>query len=86
MREAHGPLDVARSLEIARGIAQGLQAAHALGLVHRDIKRENILMARVGDAYTPKIADFGIVATKESSRAHTATGSSLLTPPYAAPE
>jgi hypothetical protein len=55
-------------------------------MVHRDIKPENILMAQAGDSYTPKIADFGIVATKESSRSHTTTGSSLLTPQYAAPE
>ena len=84
--QAQGPFDVQMALEIARGIAQGLGAAHALGLVHRDIKPENILMARTEGGYMPKIADFGIVATKESSRTHTTTGGSLLTPPYAAPE
>jgi eukaryotic-like serine/threonine-protein kinase len=86
LRVARRPFDVEMALEIARGIALGLGAAHALGLVHRDIKPENILMARVGDSYTPKIADFGIVATRESSRTHLTTGRSLLTPPYAAPE
>jgi len=86
IHEAQGPLDVRLALELARGIAEGLGAAHALGLVHRDIKPENILLARVGVGFIPKIADFGIVATKESSVTHTRTGSSLLTPPYAAPE
>jgi hypothetical protein len=55
-------------------------------MVHRDIKPENILMARDGGAWLPKIADFGIVATKESSTAYTRTGGTLLTMAYAAPE
>jgi WD40 repeat protein/tRNA A-37 threonylcarbamoyl transferase component Bud32 len=83
---ARGPMPIAMALEIARGIAEGLGAAHRLGLVHRDIKPENILMARAGDDWVPKIADFGIVATKESSTQHTRTGASLLTMAYAAPE
>jgi serine/threonine protein kinase len=80
------PLDVALAMAIARGIAEGLGAAHAQGLVHRDIKPENILMAWNGDGWTPKIADFGIVAIKEDSRAYTKTGGTLLTMAYAAPE
>ena len=55
-------------------------------MVHRDIKPENILMARDGDGWVPKIADFGIVATKESSNAYTRTGGTQLTMAYAAPE
>jgi hypothetical protein len=55
-------------------------------MVHRDIKPENILMARDAAAWLPKIADFGIVATKESSTAYTRTGGTLLTMAYAAPE
>ena len=80
------PLDVAEALEIARGIAQGLGAAHALGMVHRDIKPENILMASDKTGWVPKIADFGIVATAETSTVYKTTRGSLLTPPYAAPE
>jgi serine/threonine protein kinase len=80
------PLDVELALTITRGIAEGLGAAHVRGMVHRDIKPENILMAWEGDAWVPKIADFGIVATKESSLTHTRTGASLLTAAYAAPE
>jgi thiol-disulfide isomerase/thioredoxin len=74
------------ALQIARGIAEGMGAAHAKGMVHRDIKPENLLMGRDGDAWVPKIADFGIVATKESSTGRTNTGGSLLTWAYAAPE
>ncbi len=81
-----GSLPVPLALSIARQIAAGLGAAHLKGMVHRDIKPENILMARDGGAWLPKIADFGIVATKESSTAYTRTGGTLLTMAYAAPE
>jgi WD40 repeat protein len=79
------PFDVALALEITRGIAEGLGAAHEKGMVHRDIKPENILMGHENGAWVPKIADFGIVATRENSRS-TQVGSSLLTPLFAAPE
>jgi serine/threonine protein kinase len=87
MNQAAGPLDVELALAITRGIAEGLGAAHAKGMVHRDIKPANILMAREGDAWVPKIADFGIVATKENRTiVRGTTGGSLLTYAYAAPE
>jgi serine/threonine protein kinase len=81
-----GTLPVEQALHLTRQIAEGLGAAHAKGMVHRDIKPENILMAREGGAWLPKIADFGIVATKESSDVFTRTGGTLLTMTYAAPE
>jgi serine/threonine protein kinase len=86
MHQAGGRLDGAGALAIAHGIAEGLGAAHALGMVHRDIKPENVLMARDKSGWMPKIADFGIVATVESSTVYKTTRGSLLTPPYAAPE
>ena len=85
LKTAPKPFDVPLALIITHGIAEGLGAAHAKGMVHRDIKPENILMARDKDYWVPKIADFGIVATRESSQ-HTQTGSTLLTMAYAAPE
>ena len=81
-----GSLPVELALSIARQIAEGLGAAHSKGMVHRDIKPENILLKRDAGAWLPKIADFGIVATKESSTAYTRTGGTLLTMNYAAPE
>lgn len=86
LNAAPQPFEVALALEITRGIAGGLGAAHARGMVHRDIKPENILMARDGGTWLPKIADFGIVATKENSSTYTRTGGTLLSPTYAAPE
>ncbi len=81
-----GALPVPLALDLTRQIAAGLAAAHARGMVHRDIKPENILLARDPSGWQPKIADFGIVATKEASTAFTRTGGTLLTVAYAAPE
>ena len=85
LQDAPKPFDVALALSFTRSISEGLGAAHAKGMVHRDIKPENILMARDGESWVPKIADFGIVATRELST-YTQTGALLLTPYYAAPE
>ncbi|MGB8261385.1 MAG: protein kinase [Terracidiphilus sp.] len=80
-----GCFSVPRALAIARGIAQGLGAAHAKGIVHRDVKPENILLAGGhGAPETPKLLDFGIAALEACVTAVTRTRGLLLTPPYAA--
>ena len=87
LEQAPGTLAVPRAIEIARGIAAGLAAAHAQGTVHRDIKPENILLPRAaGGRERPKILDFGIAAVAESVTRLTRTHGFLLTPDYAAPE
>ncbi len=52
-----GPLDVREVLELAREVAAGLEAAHRQGIIHRDLKTENVLVSASGG---PKIMDFGI--------------------------
>jgi serine/threonine protein kinase len=84
---SNGPLPVERALAIAWGIAQGLGAAHAKGIIHRDVKPENILLAGGNGApEIPKLLDFGIAAMKETATISGRTIGLMLTPPYAAPE
>ncbi len=82
-----GAFSVERALAIVRGITLGLGVAHAKGIIHRDVKPENILLASVhGAPETPKLLDFGIAAMKESVTVASRTHGLMLTPPYAAPE
>jgi eukaryotic-like serine/threonine-protein kinase len=79
---ARGPLDPARVMDLVAQAAAGLYAAHAVGLVHRDIKPGNLL---VGTEGTVKITDFGI-AYAAGSAPLTRTGALIGTPAYLAPE
>lgn len=73
-----------RCLDILRQIAEGLDHAHRAGIVHRDIKPDNILIREDGCA---KIADFGIAKVLESSTQHmTQAGASIGSPSYMSPE
>lgn len=76
-----GPMDAATVLKIGRQVAQGLKAAAEQGLVHGDVKPENILINEARDA---KLADFGIAALAGAKAA--ANNEVWGTPYYIAPE
>ncbi len=78
-----GALSPARVVAVARDCCAGLAYAHAAGLVHRDLKPQNLLLDLDGRV---KIADFGIARTLDDGTSLTLTGSVLGTAGYLAPE
>jgi serine/threonine-protein kinase len=91
MRDA--PLPVERSLAIVKQVASALGAAHNKGIVHRDVKPENVYLVRRGDLDFVKVVDFGVskaVRTQEETGSEwarlTRTGAVLGTPLFMSPE
>jgi serine/threonine protein kinase len=78
-----GPLDVSEVLQIARQIAEGLAAAHATDLIHRDIKPGNVLLE--GGHHKVKITDFGLARAADDASI-SQSGIIAGTPMYMAPE
>ncbi len=74
------PLSVSLAARICRDVARGLQFAHERGIIHRDIKPQNILVTSEG---IPKISDWGMSKVMGMAKMPTITGFSLA---YAAPE
>jgi serine/threonine-protein kinase len=90
---ARGPLSVAEGLGLVRQLLQGLGAAHRAGLIHRDIKPDNLFVCErgAGGERRLKILDFGIVKVAAGSgpaplSLPTAEGMAIGTPRFLAPE
>ena len=84
-----GPLQVGRALDLLEQICRALAAAHARGVVHRDVKPDNILLVRREDgSEQAKVIDFGIshVPPSEGAARITRAGAIIGTPEYMAPE
>jgi eukaryotic-like serine/threonine-protein kinase len=77
-----GRFSPAAALEIMTGVLDGLAAAHASGIVHRDVKPENVLLTADGRL---KVADFGL-ARAQAAAAHTRAGLLIGTVAYLSPE
>jgi serine/threonine protein kinase len=80
--DREGPLAVADIVRIGRDVAEGLAAAHARGLVHRDVKPANILL---GEGNSLKITDFGLAIGAHDDRT-TSAGTVAGTPQFMSPE
>ncbi len=77
-----GPLTAGKTLFIAKQICEGLAEAHSLGVVHRDLKPQNIMIDKAGNA---RIMDFGI-ARSVKGKGITGAGVMVGTPEYMSPE
>ena len=79
LREAlgKGPLQLKKALDVGLQVAEGLAAAHGKGIVHRDVKPENVFLTKDGHA---KLLDFGLARHEVSSRDPSDTRSPTLAP------
>jgi len=83
-----GPLDAAETAGLVGELASGLDVVHRSGIVHRDVKPSNVLLAPAtlsGRRFWAKLADFGVAYLADSTR-HTTPGTVIGTAAYLAPE
>lgn len=83
MSELEGRMLPGRALEIVKQMLLGLQHAHDAGVVHRNLKPANVMVASDG---TVKVADFGAASLREAFEQVTRTGTVIGTPGFMAPE
>lgn len=83
-----GALPVDEALDLLAPILAGVAAAHASGVLHRDIKPGNVMLVRTSTGVVPKVTDFGIakVVSEEMPARGTKSGVAMGTPGYLAPE
>jgi hypothetical protein len=84
LRRQPGPVPVGVIMRLGREIAEGLEAAHRLGVIHRDVKPGNIWLQADGDHV--KVLDFGLARVTHTDARLTQSGMILGTPGFLAPE
>jgi hypothetical protein len=78
-----GRLPVSETIDVATKLASALDAAHAIGMLHRDVKPQNVLLTETGE---PVLADFGIAGILQPERDSAQTSTSFFTLAHVAPE
>jgi serine/threonine protein kinase len=81
-----GPLDLDELTQVVTQVSKALTKAHSFGIIHRDIKPDNIFLVPNDDDLLVKVLDFGIAKHVEDEQAMTTTGAMLGTPLYMSPE
>lgn len=83
----HHRLPLAEVMALLRPVIDALEVAHRAGIVHRDIKPDNVFLSRsLEGRVVPKVLDFGIAKLADGNAKATATGSVIGTPIYMSPE
>ncbi|MCO5168399.1 MAG: serine/threonine-protein kinase [Planctomycetes bacterium] len=80
---ARGPLPLDRALALMIGVCRGVEALHAAGVVHRDLKPQNVIVAADG---RPVVIDLGLALDPDEAERLTLSGALVGTPHYMAPE
>jgi len=82
-----GPMDVSLALRIAQSVAAALEHAHSRGVVHRDLKPDNVMVLNASGELVTKVLDFGVAALLDSRyRGSMYKGEVIGTPAYMSPE
>ena len=80
------PMALREAVDLMAQVAEGLGAAHEAGIIHRDIKPDNIMLVTEGRDLVVKVLDFGIAKLRDSEAVRTAQAESFFTATYMAPE
>jgi serine/threonine-protein kinase len=81
-----GPMPYPRAIRLTDQILHGLQAAHELGIAHRDVKPDNVVLVQRDGREIAKVVDFGIASNERAAFKLTAAGVAFGTPEYLSPE
>jgi serine/threonine-protein kinase len=82
----NGPLSVADAVRLFIPLCEALDYVHLLGVVHRDLKPDNVFLEGGLSAFSPKLLDFGLANFRGPKSVRTATGAIVASPEYTPPE